>query len=211
MQEIDRKSPLALRTAFRFPLQCAIARQEVLKGALWLLVPVGGWILNMGHRIEMTHRMQHGLAAWPAWVSYPRLLRDGSLTLLGMIQYHSPAAVLGLLAFGFGFLVTSAWFWQVAGFSFAFQFSQSFGLEEFPNRLRLNRDKTHPGSSATLPFRISGCAGVSRRRLPRRPPEISPRRREPPLHPRLSRGLIGFSGAGSPAATRGTMRRVSCR
>jgi hypothetical protein len=34
----------------------------------------------------------------------------------------------GLLAFGIGFLVTSVWFWQVAGFSFASVFTQRFGL-----------------------------------------------------------------------------------
>ena len=30
---------------------------------------------------------------------------------------------LDLLGFGFGFLVTSVWFWQVAGFSFATVFT----------------------------------------------------------------------------------------
>src|SRR5207244_11317139 len=35
---------------------------------------------------------------------------------------------LGLLALGVGFLFTSAWFWQVAGFSFASVFSKKFKL-----------------------------------------------------------------------------------
>jgi hypothetical protein len=34
----------------------------------------------------------------------------------------------GLLVFGVGFLVTSVWFWQVAGFSFATVFSRRFAL-----------------------------------------------------------------------------------
>lgn len=160
----------------------------------------------MGHRIEMTHRMQHGMPAWPAWKNYSRLFRDGTITLLGMIEYHTPAAVveflawhfeipllhilsgflwiiatiavpgymshycyardpsevfnpfkalrrvfqvgagywhawlialvamlisfLGLLAFGIGFLITSVWFWQVAGFAFATQFTNAFSLRE---------------------------------------------------------------------------------
>lgn len=37
---------------------------------------------------------------------------------------------LGLLALGIGFLVTSVWFWQVAGFSFASVFTQYFALGE---------------------------------------------------------------------------------
>lgn len=35
---------------------------------------------------------------------------------------------VGFLAFGVGFFVTSVWFWQVAGFSFATCFSQRFDL-----------------------------------------------------------------------------------
>jgi hypothetical protein len=203
-QEIDLSTPLSLRTAFRFPLQSKLARAEVFKGALLLFIPVVGWILNMGHRIVITHRMQHGQPAWPAWTDYGTLMRHGLITLLGMIEYHAPAVVcdllawryekpwlhvpaaflwllatiavpgymshycytldprevfnpvralrrvfqggsgywhawsialaalcisfLGLLAFGVGFLVTSVWFWQVAGFSFATVFTQKFKL-----------------------------------------------------------------------------------
>lgn len=197
-------SPLRLSTSFAFPLQSERARREVLIGAALLLVPVVGWLLNMGHRIEMVHRMQHGLPAWPAWGQWGRLLKHGIITWLGMVYYFTPAGLLalgawrwdlpwllapsallffvatvaipgymshycvrfdpseiynplkafsrviqggaaywkawgialsalalsflGLLALGVGFLVTSVWFWQVAGFSFASVFSQRHGL-----------------------------------------------------------------------------------
>lgn len=177
-----------------------MSRSEVLRGGLLLLIPFVGWVFNMGHRIEMTHRMQHGLPAWPAWRNYRVVFRDGIYTLLGMIEYHAPAVLvgavawylqipalyvvagslwilatlavpgymshycyqrdpseifnpakamrrvlqtgkgywhawlialsalglsfLGLLLFGVGFLFTSVWFWQVAGFLFATQFTQ---------------------------------------------------------------------------------------
>jgi hypothetical protein len=203
-QAIDLSAPLRIATSFRFPVQSAIARREVMIGALWLLVPIVGWILNMGHRIAMTHRMQHGMSAWPAWTDYPALMRHGTVTFLGMVEYHLPAVAceaaalyyespalhaiaallwiaatiavpgymshycftldarevfdplramrrvleggraywhawaiagaallcsfLGLLAFGVGFLVTSVWFWQVAGFSFATVFTDAFRL-----------------------------------------------------------------------------------
>ena len=202
--EINLQNSLSLRTAFRFPLQSSLARREILIGALWLFVPFIGWLLNMGHRIMMTHRMQHGLPAWPAWNNYPQLLKHGCITFLGMVEYHAPAilceliawkfslpalqilAVLlwilasiavpgymshycysldraevfnpvralgrvfqggaaywrawgialaalalsftGLLLFGIGFFLTSVWFWQVAGYSFATVFSQKFNL-----------------------------------------------------------------------------------
>ena len=158
----------------------------------------------MGHRIAMTHRMQHGLPAWPAWTDYPRLWKHGTITFLGMVEYHLPAvgcewaaryyevpslhvvaailwvlatvavpgymshycftfdarevfepvralrrvieggtaywrawaialsalfcSFLGLAVFGIGFLFTSVWFWQVAGFSFATVFTDVFRL-----------------------------------------------------------------------------------
>lgn len=196
---IDLKTPLTLRGSFRFPLQSEQARREVLWGAaLLLLLPGVGWLLNMGHRIEMVHRMHHGLSPWPAWENYGRLLRAGSITFLGMLYYYTPGAALlylgekaigwtllvaatlaipgymthycknfeareifnpalalsrafqgGLrywhawgialtalalsflgLLFGLGFLVTSVWFWQVAGFSFATVFTERFQLTE---------------------------------------------------------------------------------
>ncbi len=107
-QIIDLTTPLGLRTAFRFPLQSRVARWEVIQGGLWLLVPGVGWILNMGHRIAMTHRMQHGLPAWPAWVDYPALLRHGTITLLGMIEYHLPAVICGYLGWRWGM----GWSWR---------------------------------------------------------------------------------------------------
>lgn len=203
-RSIDLQTPLTFRDALRFPVQNSLARREILIGALWLLVPGVGWILNMGHRIAMVHNMQQGKPAWPAWRNYSSLLRHGSITFLGMLEYHAPSMIVGyfawqthsivlhalaailwvaatvavpgfmshycvafdasevwnprkalsrvfqggalywkawgivsgmlalssagLLAGGVGFLVTSVWFWQAAGFSFATVFTQKFEL-----------------------------------------------------------------------------------
>lgn len=205
---IDLRTPLSLRTSFAFPLQTAEARREVLIGAAWLLVPFGGWLLNMGHRVVMVHRMMHGLPAWPSWRDPLQLLRHGLVTFGGMVYYCLPGGVLawtgwragsvgamiagavllalatlaipgymthycrafevreiydpvralsralqggaaywrawgialcalalsfvGLLGLGVGFLATSVWFWQVAGFSFARVFSQKYILPAEP-------------------------------------------------------------------------------
>jgi len=202
---IDLRTPLSLAGALRFPLQSPGARRDLLRGALWLLVPGIGWLLNMGHRIVMVHRMQQGLPPTDAWREYGQLLKHGTLTALGMLLYATPgllmliaalrfergallalaaplliAAVLaipgfmshycrrfdareifsparalsrvrqggalywkawgiaivalalsfsGLLLFGLGFLVSSVWFWQVAGFAFASVFTQRFALD----------------------------------------------------------------------------------
>lgn len=204
-QKINLDTPLSFKTSFMFPLQSEIARHEIIIGALWLFIPVIGWLLNMGHRIAMVHRMQHGEPAWPSWNNYGELLKHGFYTFLGMAEYHAPAVVVeiiawktgyvwlhiiaailwiaatvavpgymshycvrfdaaeifnplramrrvfeggraywkawmialsalllsftGLLFFGVGFLMTSVWFWQVAGFSFATVFTQKFKLQ----------------------------------------------------------------------------------
>jgi hypothetical protein len=203
---IDLKSELTFINAYKFPIQTDKSRQEILWGALLLLIPFIGWILNMGHRIEMVHKMQNGQPSWPAWGDYNKILKNGAITFLGMLYYYTPSfgmytlgwyfedevlkllAVLlflfatvfipgymthycknfdvheifnpirtllrvfqggilywkawsitlsaliisfsGLLLFGIGFLITSVWFWQVAGYSFANVFTQKFHLDK---------------------------------------------------------------------------------
>lgn len=205
VEQVNLQSPLLVRNSFLFPIQNSLARREILIGALWLFVPIVGWLLNMGHRVAMVHKMQNGQSAWPSWNNYPMLMRHGLLTFLGMVEYHAPAVMVGLIArywnlfplyfvaallwviatvavpgymshycfkfdaaeifdpfralsrvfqggaaywkawlialsalslsfvgflfFGFGFFITSVWFWQVAGFSFATVFSQRFSLQ----------------------------------------------------------------------------------
>jgi hypothetical protein len=204
--EITLTTPLSVGSSFRFPLQTSAARKDLLWGAaLLVLLPGLGWLLNMGHRIKVVHRMQHGEFPWPAWDDYAGLFKHGAITLGGMIAYYTPGAALalaawkaeslalgaaasillvgatvaipgfmshycrrfdpaeiynplralrrclqggagywhawmialaalalsfaGLLGLGIGFLVTSVWFWQVAGFSFASVFTRRFALD----------------------------------------------------------------------------------
>ena len=95
---IDLKSPLTFRNSFLFPIQNSLARREVFLGAALVLLPVLGWVLNMGHRIEMVHKMHHGQPAWPSWNKYGRLLKSGTVTLLGMIYYYLPGAILAAIS-----------------------------------------------------------------------------------------------------------------
>src|ERR1700677_5254406 len=111
MRPIDLSTPLSIRTAFLFPLQSRMARKEMLWGALLLCVPIVGWLMNMGHRIAMTRRMQQGLPAWPAWGNYRQLLYHGTITFLGMAEYHLPAVICGLA----GWWLESTALWVVAG------------------------------------------------------------------------------------------------
>jgi hypothetical protein len=204
--DISLVTPLSVASSFRFPLQSRAARRDLLWGAaLLVLLPGVGWLLNMGHRIKVVHRMQRSEPPWPAWNDYTELFKHGLITLGGMIAYYVPGAALaiaawktesvalgavasillacatiaipgfmshycrrfdpaeiynpmralrrclqggtaywqawaialtalalsfaGLLGLGIGFLVTSVWFWQVAGFSFASVFTRRFALD----------------------------------------------------------------------------------
>ncbi|MFT5359501.1 MAG: hypothetical protein ACI9KE_006744 [Polyangiales bacterium] len=209
-ESITLQTPLSLRASTRFPVQNAESRKEIIIGALWLLVPVVGWLLNMGHRIVFVHRMHNGLAPFPAWTDKGALLRHGAITFAGMLYYYTPAFIVGavayatgswwlaglalalalvatiaipgymtfycrafdvreifdprralrrvreggadywrawgivvtllfcsfvgLLGLGVGFLATSVWFWQSAGFSFATVFTRRHELGEAPHR-----------------------------------------------------------------------------
>jgi len=200
------QSPLTLRSSFVFPLQSPEARREVMIGGLWLLVPVVGWLMNMGHRIRFVHNMHAGRPPFPAWQDPGDLLWHGAVTCAGMVWYGWPGVALaaygyftgstpllavgvvlfllavvaipgymshycrafdareifnpllalrrvrqggraywkawgivllalllsftGFLALGVGFLFTSVWFWQAAGFSFATVFTQAFDLAQ---------------------------------------------------------------------------------
>lgn len=202
---IDLRHPLTLRNSLRFPLQSAASRRDIVIGGLWLLVPVFGWLMNMGHRVRVVHRMHRGETPWPAWEQPGELMKHGAYTFAGMVWYGWPGvsgmllgawlghmwlvavgfvlwglavvaipgymshyckeldpreifdpfralrrvsqgglkywkawsivlptmigSFLGLLGLGVGFLFTSVYFWQVAAFSFATVFTQTFDLD----------------------------------------------------------------------------------
>ena len=96
---IDLSTPLSLASSFRFPLQSPESRREIAWGALLLvLLPGVGWFLNMGHRIVVVHRMQHGEPPWPAWKNYPQLLGHGLITFGGMLYYSAPGLALAYVS-----------------------------------------------------------------------------------------------------------------
>lgn len=68
-------------------------------GGLWLLVPVIGWLMNMGHRVRIVHRMHHGRPVWPAWGDPGELLVHGVMTFLGMAFYTAPGIALGAIGY----------------------------------------------------------------------------------------------------------------
>lgn len=88
----------AFKDAFRFPLQSPESRRDLIIGGLFLLIPVWGWIANLGHRIVYTNRMIHAKDPFPAWSDLRAVTRHGFWTCLGMSLYHLPAATCFALA-----------------------------------------------------------------------------------------------------------------
>ncbi len=91
---IDLRDSLSLKNSFRFPLQSKASRRDVMIGGLWLLVPVVGWLMNMGHRVRVVHRMHHGQTPWPAWENPAELIKHGLYTFSGMVFYGAPGVLL---------------------------------------------------------------------------------------------------------------------
>lgn len=107
-RRIDLRDPLTLRNSFAFPLQSPASRRDILIGGLWLFVPVVGWLMNMGHRVRVVHRLQRGQMPWPAWEAPGELLWHGAVTFAGMIWYGWPGVTLGALGLYLGIPVLTA-------------------------------------------------------------------------------------------------------
>src|SRR3989442_1633130 len=102
---IDLSTPLSLASSFRFRLQSPESRREIDPAEIY-------------DPLRALRRcIQGGRAYWHAWL----------IALCALVVSFS-----GLLALGAGFLFTSVWFWQVAGFSFARVFTRRFGLDADP-------------------------------------------------------------------------------
>ena len=98
-RRVTLSSPLTLSNAFRFPLQTNGSRRDLLIGGLVLFIPFVGWLLNMGHRIVVTHKLLHSDdEPWPAWEQPLELLKHGLITFAGMVLYHIPAALVAVFA-----------------------------------------------------------------------------------------------------------------
>ena len=70
----------------------------MLLGGLLLWIPVLGFVLNMGYRLQMVHRMQRNQSPWPGWNHFPDLLLHGGVASAAILAYHLPALATLLLA-----------------------------------------------------------------------------------------------------------------
>ncbi|MFN0200625.1 MAG: hypothetical protein ACKVTZ_03855 [Bacteroidia bacterium] len=89
---MNKEIEFGIKASFSFPLQSNTSKKEVLIGAALLLIPIWGWIANLGHRIIYTHKLLKGEPPFPSWSDFGNITKHGLVTLAGMVLYHSPAS-----------------------------------------------------------------------------------------------------------------------
>lgn len=167
---IDLRAPLSLQHAFWFPLQVPAARRDVLIGGLLLLVPGLGWVLNMGHRLRIVHRMQHGEESWPAWsggaAAWWDLFKHGTITTIGIAVYHLPAAPFIWWAQKSGSLAiwaAAAAVWLACSFivpGFMTFYARTYDVREIMDPRRAMRRAFQGGRPYLHAWGITVCAGL---------------------------------------------------
>jgi len=98
-------APPTLRESFLFPLATPEARRDLVTGGLTLLLPPRGWVLNMGHRLDVVHRIYHDAPSYyRGFRPWGRTALRGLKALTAILVYLS----LGACCAALGYLQRSA-------------------------------------------------------------------------------------------------------
>jgi hypothetical protein len=93
-----RRSP-SFRECFLFPLSTPQARQDVLVGGLLLCTLLPGWILNLGHRLDVVYRVHREEAPYfRGFAPWGKTFARGLTAALAIAVYLSPSGLLGASA-----------------------------------------------------------------------------------------------------------------
>lgn len=92
------QSQLTLRECFAFPFAAPRGVADTVEGALWLLTLPIGWVLNLGHRLDVVHRLFHDKPPYfQGFRPYGRTFVRGLKAALAIAVYLCPAVLLSLL------------------------------------------------------------------------------------------------------------------
>jgi len=93
-----RRSP-TFAESFRFPVATPDARRDLLVGGTMLLLTFPGWILNMGHRLEVVHHVWDGERPYfRGFAPWGFTFRRGLLAFTAIAIYLAPSSIVGGLA-----------------------------------------------------------------------------------------------------------------
>ena len=87
------------RECFAFPLSSRAARQDIIIGGLLLFFLLPGWILNLGHRLDVVHRLFHDQPPYfRGFTPWGRTFWRGTRAFTAIATYLSPAAAFAGVA-----------------------------------------------------------------------------------------------------------------
>jgi hypothetical protein len=106
--------------AFCFPIQNSSRRRDVVIGGTVLLIPLVGWILNLGHRLDVVYRLAERTPPYfRGFTPWMQTFKRGLRAFFAIIAYLSPSALFcmgALLRWYFAGADTLAWSLAVLSF-----------------------------------------------------------------------------------------------
>lgn len=91
----------SLRDSFLFPIATPEGRHDVLVGGLLLTTLLIGWILNLGHRLDVVRRLYYGERPYfRGFAPWGHTFRRGLRAFAAITLYLSPSVALGGAAWG---------------------------------------------------------------------------------------------------------------
>lgn len=104
----------SFRDSFLFPLKTPAARRDLFIGGTLLVTLLPGWILNLGHRLELVHRLAaNDRPAFRGFSPWGFTFVRGLQAFLAISVYLSPCLIMGAIAW---VLWSSKLFVGAAGF-----------------------------------------------------------------------------------------------
>lgn len=98
--KIDRRKAPTFRESFFFPISTPAARKDLFIGGTALILLPIGWILNMGHRLDVVYRIFHGQEPFYRGFSpYGATFIRGLKALTAIIIYLAPSVICALLGY----------------------------------------------------------------------------------------------------------------
>ena len=87
------------REAFRFPIENASRRRDVFTGGTVLFIPPVGWILNLGHRLDVVYRLAEASPPYfRGFKPWTQTFTRGLRAFFAIVAYLSPSGILGVAA-----------------------------------------------------------------------------------------------------------------
>jgi len=96
---VENWQPVTWSEAFRFPIENASRRRDVFVGGTVLFIPPVGWILNLGHRLDVVYRLAQGSPPYfRGFKPWTYTFKRGLQAFFAIVAYLSPSGMVGAAA-----------------------------------------------------------------------------------------------------------------